>query len=159
MYYYNLIQIDVLHRFHITICEFLLRIIKFRKVGITMSNITKRLPEAELEIMQIVWDADGNEEVITSNYIYQRFSELRGWALPTLMTVLTRLVRKGYLTCEKKGRSNYYGAKILRDEYIKYEANSSYVKTFCSNIDLLNKALIESGSVSKEDIVAAANRL
>ena len=32
-----------------------------------MSKITKRLPEAELEIMQIVWDADANKETITSN--------------------------------------------------------------------------------------------
>lgn len=124
-----------------------------------MSKITKRLPEAEMEIMQIVWDADDNKETITSNYIYERFSKLRGWALPTLMTVLTRLVKKGYLSCEKKGRSNFYGVVITRDEYVQYEANSVYTRVFCSNMDLLNKSLIESNSVSKEEIVEAAKRL
>lgn len=124
-----------------------------------MSKITKRLPEAELEIMQIVWDADANKETITSNYIYERFSQMRGWALPTLMTVLTRLVKKGYLSCEKRGRSNFYGVIITRDEYIQYEANSVYTRVFCSNMDLLNDALIKSKSVKKEDIVAAAKNL
>lgn len=124
-----------------------------------MSKITKRLPEAELEIMQIVWDAEVTDDGITSNYIYDRFSQIRGWALPTLMTVLTRLVKKGYLSCVKKGRSNFYNAVITRSEYINYEANTVYTKVFCSNMDLLNTALIESGSVNKEDIVAAAKNL
>ena len=124
-----------------------------------MSKITKRLPEAELEIMQIVWEADDNKEIITSNYIYERFSKLRGWALPTLMTVLTRLVKKGYLSCEKRGRSNFYGVVITRDEYIQYEANSVYTRVFCSNMDLLNESLIKSKSVTKDEIIAAAKSL
>ena len=124
-----------------------------------MSNITKRLPEAELEIMQIVWDANDINETITSNYIYERFSQLRGWALPTLMTVLTRLVKKGYLSCEKRGRSNFYGVVVGRDEYLQYEANSAYAKVFCSNMALLYKSLIESNSVTKEDIIEATKNL
>ena len=79
--------------------------------------------------------------------------------MPTLMTVLTRLVKKGYLSCEKRGRSNFYGVIITRDEYIQYEANSVYTRVFCSNMDLLNDALIKSKSVKKEDIVAAAKNL
>lgn len=124
-----------------------------------MSKITKRLPEAELEIMQIVWDAEVTDDGITSNYIYDRFSQIRGWALPTLMTVLTRLVKKGYLSCVKKGRSNFYNAVITRKEYINYEANTVYTNVFCSSMELLNNALIESGSVKKEEIVAAAKNL
>ena len=124
-----------------------------------MSKITKRLPEAELLIMQIVWDADANNETITSNYIFERFSKLRGWALPTLMTVLTRLVKKGYMSCEKRGRSNFYGVVITRDEYIQYEADIVYTKVFGSNMELLYKSLIEAKSVSKEEIIAAAKNL
>ena len=63
------------------------------------------------------------------------------------------------MSCEKRGRSNFYGVVITRDEYIQYEADIVYTKVFGSNMELLYKTLIEAKSVSKEEINAAAKNL
>src|SRR5690625_7477174 len=81
----------------------------------------KRLPDAELEIMLIVWQAD---DKVSSSYILERLEGKRQWALSTLMTVLSRLVDKGFLHCEKVGRSNSYSPIISEDEYKESEGRS-----------------------------------
>ena len=55
-----------------------------------MGNIRKKLGEAELEIMQVVWDS---ERPVTSNYILKELQGRRKWQLSTLMTSLSRLAR------------------------------------------------------------------
>ena len=56
-----------------------------------MENIQKKLGEAELEIMQVIWES---EPPLTSNYILKELQERRKWQLSTLMTSLSRLVDK-----------------------------------------------------------------
>ena len=74
-----------------------------------MSKI-KRLPDAELEIMNALWDADAP---LTA-------AELET-ALPgpprartTLLTLLARLEEKGCVTREKQGRGYLYTAALTR---------------------------------------------
>ena len=78
-----------------------------------MSKI-KRLPDAELEIMNALWDADAP---LTA-------AELET-ALPgpprartTLLTLLARLEEKGCVTREKQGRGYLYTAALTRAAYL-----------------------------------------
>lgn len=78
-----------------------------------MSKI-KRLPDAELEIMNALWDADAP---LTA-------AELET-ALPgpprartTLLTLLARLEEKGCVTREKQGRGYLYTAVLTRAAYL-----------------------------------------
>ena len=50
-----------------------------------MCRIMKKLGEAELEIMQVVWNED---HPLTSNYILKQLQGRRKWKLSTLMTSL-----------------------------------------------------------------------
>ena len=77
-----------------------------------MSKI-KRLPDAELEIMNALWDADAP---LTA-------AELET-ALPgpprartTLLTLLARLEEKGCVTREKQGRGYLYTAALTRADH------------------------------------------
>ena len=63
-----------------------------------MKNTLKKLGEAELEIMQVVWNS-GNP--VTSNYILKELQERRNWQLSTLMTSLARLADKGFISCDR----------------------------------------------------------
>ena len=74
----------------------------------------KRLGDAELEIMLAVWAAG---EPVQSTYVQEKLRGGRDWALPAVITALNRLVDKGYLACEKKGRGNLYRALIGEEEY------------------------------------------
>ena len=53
-----------------------------------MGNKKKNLGEAELEIMQAIWNS---EMPVTSNYILKELQGQRKWQLSTLMTSLSRL--------------------------------------------------------------------
>lgn len=118
------------------------------------NKITKRLPEAELEIMLIIWDA---EDAVSSTYILERFREQRNWALPTLMTVLTRLVKKGYLNCTKIGRNNSYTPVITGEEYYQYEIGLILSKVFKGSFEHMAKSLIDGKCITKDELVRVAN--
>ena len=52
-----------------------------------MGGAQKKLGEAELEIMQVIWSS---ENPLTSNYILNELQGRRKWQLSTLMTSLYR---------------------------------------------------------------------
>ena len=79
-----------------------------------MGNTLKKLGEAELEIMQVVWE---NETPVTSNYILKELQGRRRWQLSTLMTSLTRLADKGFIHCDRSTGSNLYTSIISENEY------------------------------------------
>lgn len=65
----------------------------------------KPLGDAELEIMLVIWDI---KEPVTSNYVLENLHTRRHWQLSTLMTVLARLEKKGFVRCDRSTRTNYY---------------------------------------------------
>ena len=86
----------------------------------------KRLPDAELEIMNALWDADAP---LTA-------AELET-ALPgpprartTLLTLLARLEEKGCVTREKQGRGYLYTAALTRAAYLSAESRSLWGRLF-----------------------------
>lgn len=64
----------------------------------------KRLPDAELSVMQAVW-AHGGE---VSRGDIEGALASHSWSVNTINTYLTRLCDKGYLSARREGRSNFY---------------------------------------------------
>ena len=79
-----------------------------------MTDTIKKLGEAELEIMQVMWDAG---EAVSSNYILKQLRGRRKWQLSTLMTSLSRLADKGFVRCDRSTGSNLYSFLIPEKEY------------------------------------------
>ena len=71
------------------------------------------LSESESEIMQVIWRSG---VPMTSGSLLNLFSH-KGWKIQTLSTFLTRLVDKGVLQVEKRGRSNLYSPLLSEEEY------------------------------------------
>ena len=74
----------------------------------------KKLGDAELEIMLAIWGAG---EPVTSGVVSDALKGRRDWALPAVVTSLNRLVDKGFLASEKRGRVNLYTPLISEREY------------------------------------------
>lgn len=115
-----------------------------------MEEKMKRLPDAELDIMLVVWSA---AHPVSSSYIQKHLEGRRKWTLPTLMTVLSRLCEKGFLVCEKQGRNNLYYAKIAEDDYKEAEGKSILEKLYGNSFmnmvtSLYNGNMIDSGDLS-----------
>ena len=109
----------------------------------------KNLGTAELEIMQIIWEA---KEDVGSKYVLSKLSSSRPWKLSTLMTSLNRLVQKGFLVMEKVDGTNLYHAVISEDDY-KEEASRDFLdKLFGNSLKNLVTAFYDSKQVDEEEL-------
>ena len=94
-----------------------------------MGNTQKKLGEAELEIMQVIWNS-GNP--VTSNYILKELQEKRNWQLSTLMTSLARLADKGFISCDRSTGRNLYTSIISENAY-KTVASKHFLEKLYNN--------------------------
>lgn len=88
-----------------------------------MDKILKSLGNSEFEIMQIIWTFDS---LVSSTRIHAKLLERRNWHLSTLITVLARLVKKGFLCCDRSTGSNLYSALIQESDY-KLDASKAFI--------------------------------
>lgn len=109
----------------------------------------QKLPDAELEIMLIIWEADGQ---VNSEYIMERLKGVKKWKRTTLLNLLTRLCERGYLECRKNGKINFYTPLIKEKDYLESESKSFFEKLHKSSLKSLVASLYDSKSISKEDL-------
>ena len=76
----------------------------------------KRLPECEELVMSIVWSSETPQSLKTI-LVDVNARHGKEWKPQTVSTFLCRLVKKGYLTSERNGRSYYYTAKVSMEDY------------------------------------------
>ena len=108
----------------------------------------KRLPESELEIMQIIWKKSAPVSRVD---IEQALQETHPLASTTILTLLTRLCEKGFLSLKKEGRSNLYEPLITEKEYLAAESRSFLDRVFHGSVASFATALCDSG-VTKEEL-------
>lgn len=114
-----------------------------------MGNAMKRLPDAELEVMMIIWKADGP---VSSAYIQERLRETHTWVLPTTLGFLSRLAERGFVSCEKKGRGNLYTALVSENDYLENESRS-FLERLCGNsVKTFVSSLYHSQAINDEDL-------
>lgn len=83
----------------------------------------KNLPEAELDIMLVIWYEEKKEgEGVTAPRILEKLE--RSLTASALHSYLKRLEERGYLRCEKAGRVNRYVPLISEEEYRRQESGS-----------------------------------
>ena len=109
----------------------------------------KRLGDAELEIMLAVWGAGGP---VQSTYVHEKIKSTRDWALPAVITALNRLIDKGFLAGEKRGRVNYYRPLISEGEYKAAEGRSVLDRLYGSSFQGLVASLYDSRAIGVEDL-------
>jgi len=96
----------------------------------------KRLPDSEFELMQIVWQ---NEPPMSTNQIISRLPSDRAWKPQTVLTLLSRLIEKGFLDSKKDGKERTYAPCVMYDEYMLAETGG-FLGRFQNNslISLVN---------------------
>ncbi len=113
-----------------------------------------KLPESELQIMQLIWDLDkqGVKDIHAGALLSAYPEEIGHLALTTVLTLITRLQNKGFIRLEKHGRANC--AIVLADESAyKRKAAADFVATvYKNNTKGLISALYNDGILSEEDI-------
>lgn len=107
----------------------------------------KRLPDAELEVMQAVWSL---EPPITAAQVQQNVPS--DWKATSVLTFLSRLCDRGFLSCEKEGRQNLYTPLVTREAYLQRESRS-FVERLCGgSVKNLVSSLSDAGALTENDL-------
>ncbi|MBQ2749711.1 MAG: BlaI/MecI/CopY family transcriptional regulator [Clostridia bacterium] len=115
----------------------------------------KRLPDAELAVMQALWDG---EIPVARAVLETRLQDTHPMAATTLLTLLTRLAEKGFVKIEKNGRAALYIPLVSREEYLA-EQGRRFFRTLCGgNLSTFASALCDSG-LSKEELATLRDLL
>lgn len=80
---------------------------------------SKRLPDAEFEVMDVIWKAKGPVKTAT---VMDKLGRSKQWKIQTVVTLFSRLSERGFLQVEKgPGRERLFLPLITREEYLRYE--------------------------------------
>ena len=108
----------------------------------------KRVSEAELEIMEALWSADAP---IAAADVGSKVAD-RGWSLPTVKTMLSRLTQKGVVDYIEEGRRYLYRPTIERDAYVGGESRRLVDRLFGGKLSPMIARLAEDEALSSEEI-------
>ena len=111
-----------------------------------MKQDIRRLPDSELELMQIIWD---REPPVTRTDIEEALAH--PLAPTTILTFLTRLCDKGFLRLERRGKVNYYTPIVTRKAYLAQASRGVLDQLFGGSVAALATSLVDAG-VSREDL-------
>lgn len=115
-----------------------------------MHKIVKKLGEAELEIMQVIWKAD---IPVTSSFVLKELQERRKWQLSTLMTSLSRLVDKGFLCCDRTTGNNLYSPIVSESDFKAKESKSFLEKLYNNSIQNMVATLYSNKAINESDMI------
>ena len=109
----------------------------------------KKLPDAEFAIMKVIW---ANEPPITAAMIMKQHGNKEGWKVQTAISLLLRLVDRGFLRTEKIGKERTYFPLVAHDDYLRFETGN-FIKQFHDNSFLnLVTAMYDDKLLTDEDI-------
>ncbi len=109
----------------------------------------RKIPAAEFEIMKVVW---ANEPPLTTNLVMEQLGNEREWKAPTVITLMLRLVERGFLKTEKNGKERTYFPLVTKDDYLKFETGN-FIRQYHGNsfVSFVN-TLYDGEQLSEEDM-------
>lgn len=93
-----------------------------------MKKINK-LSDTEFEVMKIAWEYD---PPITTTLVMERLGRHKNWKSPTVLSLMQRLVDKGFLRTEKNSKERRYYPIVDRDSYLAKETQT-FMKNYHNN--------------------------
>ncbi len=109
----------------------------------------KKLPDAEFEVMKVVWS---NDPPVTTNIIMDQLGQEKKWKAQTVISLMLRLIERGFLRSEKNGKERIYFPMITREDYLKFETGN-FIKQYHNNsfLNLVN-TLYDDNTLTDKDI-------
>ena len=109
---------------------------------------TERISEAEHAVMEALWERSPQTAVEVCDAVCGQ----RGWTMPTVKTLLSRLVAKGAVGTEPDGRRFLYSPLLERADYVGGESRRLVDRLFGGRAAPLFAHLAETEALSDDDI-------
>ncbi|NNC58516.1 MAG: CopY family transcriptional repressor [Erythrobacter sp.] len=107
-----------------------------------------QISEAEHAVMEALWQ----RSPLTANEVCECVCSTRDWSLPTVKTLLSRLVTKQAVMTQPDGRRFLYSPAIARDDYVGGESRRLVDRLFGGSTASLVAHLAEQEALSESDI-------
>ena len=72
--------------------------------------------------------------------------------ISTLLTLLSRLIDRGFLSSEKRGRERIYYPQVEREEYMEYETKNFIKKLHKNSFMSLVNTLYDNNDLTEQDM-------
>lgn len=108
-----------------------------------------KLPNSELQVMQYIWSKN---KKLSSKEIIIEMSKKNSWKQTTTLTILSRLIKKGFLKVEKIGRYSYYDSLVKQDDYVEYETDNFIDIFYQGSIKNLLSSLNDTIKIDKDEL-------
>ena len=96
-------------------------------------NYEKKLPDAEFDVMNAIWNAT---PPVNTSYLMEKVGHSKGWKAPTLISFLVRLEERGYISSTKHGKERFYMPvaerarymQCITEQFVEHYHNGSFVE-------------------------------
>ena len=109
----------------------------------------KRLPDSELELMMIIWDAG---RPMSRNEIEEQLPGERRLSATTILSFLSRLQEKRFVQVRKEGRNNVYEPLVRKEDYLKQESRSIWKRLYQNSVGNFMAALGQGDELTDQDL-------
>ncbi|HEK8922065.1 TPA: BlaI/MecI/CopY family transcriptional regulator [Clostridioides difficile] len=111
--------------------------------------IIRKIPQAELEVMKFIWRVD---VTVTSKDVIEAMEQKYGWKQTTTLTLLLRLVKRGFLDAQKIDRYTHYTIVVKHKDYLSFETKYFLNKIHHDSLKNLISALHDGENIDKDTL-------
>ncbi|CUU46331.1 BlaI/MecI/CopY family transcriptional regulator [Clostridium beijerinckii] len=108
-----------------------------------------KISDAEMEIMKIIWKK--NDQITTAE-ILDALPKENSWKVTTIMTLISRLTKKGILSVTKVGKLNNYFPKITEEQYRAIQTDNFLEDMHKGSVKNFMATLFNNKKISNKDI-------
>ena len=109
----------------------------------------KRFPDSELEILIAIWEL--NKEV-TRTEIEEKLDRDKKLSPTTILSLLSRLEKKEFVSIRKEGKNNVYKALVNEEDYMNAESKTVLEKLYKNSLTNFMMALYADKKPTKKQI-------
>ncbi len=109
----------------------------------------KKLPEAEFAVMNAIW---ASEPPVTTAQLMRMVGNEKGWKQPALISLLNRLIERGFVSTEKTQKERNYFPLVKREEYLRFETEGFVQQYHGGSLTSLMASLVDTRTLTEEQL-------
>lgn len=109
----------------------------------------QQVSDFELELMKTIWGNGGS--ALYAEIVQTLEAKGTPATKNTIISLLSRLIKKGYLSSKKSGRQNTYTALVSETQYQAAQTETFLNKVYEGNAEGLISTLIQKDLISADD--------
>lgn len=99
--------------------------------------------------MKVIW---ANEPPVTTAVIMEQVGKEKAWKIQTVVSLMLRLVERGFLRTEKHGKERTYFPLVNKDDYLKFETGNFIKQYHDSSVFNLISTLYDDEALTDRDL-------